>query len=267
MNSADRTFRLPGPVKDLIDIRLDLQSWPEVEEYLKNCQGIILPIGSTEQHGPTGAIGTDAFTAQAVALEVGRKTGVFVAPIQPFGMAEHHLGFPGTMSLKPSTLILLLNDLFLSLLRNGFQRIYLINGHGGNIATIKAAFMQAYNSASSENIPNAKDFRFKLNNWFMAQEVSKFARENYGNKEGQHATPSEISMTLHIWPSLKNKQRPLKKPSPSGPIYGSEDFRIRYPDGRIGSDPYLANEYHGEKLLELASEALANDLTDFLISP
>ena len=89
---------LPGAVSSVDSIRLALRSWPEVDDYLNHCKGVILPLGSTEQHGPTGAIGTDALTAEAVALEVGRRTGVLVTPTQAFGMAEHHLGFAGTMS-------------------------------------------------------------------------------------------------------------------------------------------------------------------------
>ena len=96
-------------------MRLDLFTWPEVDEYLRHCKGIILPIGSTEQHGPTGAIGTDALTAQAVAHEVSKRTGVLVTPTQPYGMAEHHLGFAGTMSLRPETLLELVHDLLISL--------------------------------------------------------------------------------------------------------------------------------------------------------
>ena len=127
-------------------IRLQLRSWPEVEEYLSRCKGVIVPLGSTEQHGPTGAIGTDALTAEAVALEVGRRSGVLVTPAQAFGMAEHHLGFAGTVSLQPSTLLAVLHDVVLSLAGHGFERIFVINGHGGNIATTKAAFAQAYPS-------------------------------------------------------------------------------------------------------------------------
>ncbi len=255
---------IPGPVENSNAIRLELLSWPEVERYLTNCKGVVLPIGSTEQHGPTGAIGTDAMTAEAVALEVGRRTGVLVTPTQPFGMAEHHLGFPGTMSLKPSTLLEVLNDLFLSLISNGFERIFVVNGHGGNIATTKAAFAQVHSNARMRKISCASEVRFKLANWFMAPSVSLKAKELYGEREGQHATPSEIALTMHLEPDLILKQRPLNDPVPAGAINGSEDFRLRYPDGRMGSDPYLAKADHGAVLLDKAASYLCNDLSQFL---
>jgi creatinine amidohydrolase len=122
---------LPGPAANTEAIRLALQSWPDVEAYLKGCKGIIIPLGSTEQHGPTGAIGTDALTAEAVALELGRRSGVLVTPAQAYGMAEHHLGFAGTMSLQPATLMAVMHDLVLSLATHGFERIFVVNGHGG----------------------------------------------------------------------------------------------------------------------------------------
>ncbi len=258
--------KFPGPVNCASAIRLSFQSWPEVEDYLKSCKAIILPIGSTEQHGPTGAIGTDALTAEAVALEVGRQTGVLVAPTQVFGMAEHHLAFPGTMSLQPSTLLLVLNDLLLSLAQNGFERIFVINGHGGNIATVKAAFAQTYLNAQNRNFAVAKNLQCKLFNWFMVPEVYREAVKLYGDKEGQHATPSEISLTLHLEPSLLKKQRSLESPAPAGPIYGAEDFRKRYPDGRMGSDPYLAKAEHGKLLLSKAASALTKELSHFIES-
>lgn len=148
-STAPAPSTVPGPVASNEAIRLQLRSWPEVEEYLARCRGVIVPLGSTEQHGPTGAIGTDALTAEAVALEVGRRTGVLVTPAQAFGMAEHHLGFAGTISLQPSTLLAVLHDVVLSLARHGFERIYVINGHGGNIATARAAFAQAYGTAAA----------------------------------------------------------------------------------------------------------------------
>lgn len=256
--------KIPGPVNSIDSIRLDLRSWVEVEDYLKSCNGIILPIGSTEQHGPTGAIGTDSLTAEAVAREVGRLTGVLVAPTQSYGMAEHHLSFPGTMSLNPETLLNLIHDLVLSLVQNGFERIYLINGHGGNNATVKAAFHKIYSSAFIRNIKFSSKIRCRIANWFHAPDVFKQSHKLYGDKEGQHATPSEIAITLHLEPSLLEKHKPLPDPAPPGPIYNKEDFRLRHPDGRMGSHPFLANPNHGKILLDQAAQALVTDLTNFL---
>jgi creatinine amidohydrolase len=262
--SAAAVSPLPGPADSVEAIRLQLRSWPEVEAYLKGCKGVIVPLGSTEQHGPTGAIGTDALTAEAVALEVGRRTGVLVTPAQAFGMAEHHLGFAGTISLQPSTLLAVIHDVVLSLARHGFERIFVINGHGGNIATTRAAFAEAYASAASRGLAGAPRLRCQLANWFMAGPVLREARERYGKREGHHATPSEIALTLHLEPSLVAKQRPLPEPAPAGPIHGPEDFRRRHPDGRMGSDPYLASAADGSRFLELAAEALSLDLEAFL---
>ena len=252
------------PTSSQEEIRLQLRSWPEVEHYLQSCRGVIVPLGSTEQHGPTGAIGTDALTAEAVALEVGRRTGVLVTPAQAFGMAEHHLGFAGTVSLQPSTLLAVLHDVVLSLARHGFERIYVINGHGGNIATTRAAFAQAYGTAASRGLPGADRLRCRLANWFTASSVTQEARSLYGEREGHHATPSEIALTLHLEPSLASKQRPLPEAAPAGPIHGPDDFRRRHPDGRMGSDPFLAQPAHGARFLELAAAALAEDLRQFL---
>ena len=245
-------------------IRLQLRTWPEVESHLQRCRGVIVPLGSTEQHGPTGAIGTDALTAEAVALELGRRSGVLVTPAQNFGMAEHHLGFAGTVSLQPATLMAVLHDVVLSLARHGFERIYVVNGHGGNIATCRAAFSQAYASAATRQLAGAERLRCRLANWFTAAPVMQLARELYGDREGHHATPSEIALTLHLEPSLEAAQRPLPEPAPAGPIHGPEDFRRRHPDGRMGSDPFLARREHGERFLDTAASALLEDLREFL---
>ncbi|MGC5195920.1 creatininase family protein [Aphanothece microscopica] len=264
MTQPEALTTLPRPASTTEAIRLQLRSWPEVETYLQDCKGVIVPLGSTEQHGPTGAIGTDALTAEAVALEVGRRCGVLVTPAQAFGMAEHHLGFAGTVSLQPSTLLAVLHDVVLSLARHGFERIFVINGHGGNIATAKAAFAQAHASAAARGLPQAERLRCRLANWFMAPPVMQKARELYGEREGHHATPSEIALTLHLEPSLVAKQRPLPTPAPAGPIHGPEDFRRRHPDGRMGSDPYLASATDGALFLDLAATALSSDLERFL---
>ncbi|MGB7417463.1 MAG: creatininase family protein, partial [Thermosynechococcaceae cyanobacterium] len=81
-------------------MQLHLCTWQEVEHYLETSAGIILPIGSTEQHGPTGLIGTDAICAEVIAKGVGESTGALVGPTINVGMALHHTAFPGSMSLR-----------------------------------------------------------------------------------------------------------------------------------------------------------------------
>jgi len=83
---------------------LHLSTWQEVEAYLQRSHSVIIPIGSTEQHGPTGLIGTDFICAEAIARAVGENADALVTSTLTLGMAEHHTGFAGTISLKPSTL-------------------------------------------------------------------------------------------------------------------------------------------------------------------
>lgn len=243
---------------------LQLSTWLEVEQYLQQSQGIILPIGSTEQHGPTGLIGTDAICAEAVARGVGEATQALVAPTINVGMALHHTAFPGSISLRPSTLILVIRDYLVSLSRAGFTKFFFINGHGGNMATLKAAFSETYAVLADLHLPNADRVQCRLANWFMCGSVYQLAKELYGNQEGSHATPSEVALTQYVYPEAI-KQAPLSADVASGhPIYGAVDFRRRYPDGRMGSNPALATPEHGQQFYERAVKELSSQYLEFL---
>ncbi len=243
---------------------LHLSTWPEVEAYLERSPGLILPIGSTEQHGPTGLIGTDAICAEAIARGVGDDSHALVAPTINVGMALHHTSFPGTISLRPSTLILVIRDYLVSLAKAGFRRFFFINGHGGNVATLKAAFAETYTVLAEMAIPEANWVQCQVSNWYMCPSVYAKAKELYGKEEGSHATPSEIAVTQFVYPDAI-KQAPLMTPVPSGyPIYSPADFRRRYPDGRMGSNPALATPEHGKVLYELAVQALSKRYVDFM---
>ncbi len=243
---------------------LHLSTWPEVEQYLTQSTGLIIPIGSTEQHGPTGLIGTDAICAEAIAKGVGEATQALVAPTINVGMALHHTGFPGTISLRPSTLLLVIKDYLTILTRTGFTKFFFINGHGGNIATLKAAFSECYAHLAELNLPNADRIQCRVANWFMAASVYKLAKELYGNQEGSHATPSEVALTQYVYPDAI-KQAPLSETVASGyPIYGAANFRDRYPDGRMGSNPALATPEHGQQLYDVAVKDLSNSYLEFV---
>jgi len=243
---------------------LHLSTWTEVEAYLEQSRGIILPIGSTEQHGPTGLIGTDAICAEVIANGVGQATGAIVAPTINVGMALHHTAFPGTISLRPSTMIQLVKDYVTCLTRAGFTKFFFINGHGGNIATLKAAFAETYAHISELSIPNAQRVQCQVGNWFMCGSVYQLAKELYGDQEGSHATPSEVAVTQYVYPEAI-KQAPLSPEVASGHrIYGAADFRQRYPDGRMGSNPALATPEHGKQFYELAVKELSNTYLEFL---
>ncbi len=243
---------------------LHLSTWPEIEAYLQNSTGIIFPIGSTEQHGPTGLIGTDAICAEAIARGVGEATGALIGPTINVGMALHHTGFPGSISLRPSTMIQVIRDYVTCLARAGFTKFFFINGHGGNIATLKAAFSETYYALAELNVANADRVQCQIGNWFMCGSVYKLAKELYGDQEGSHATPSEVALTQYVYPE-SIKQAPLSpEVSRDHAIYSAADFRRRYPDGRMGSNPALATPEHGKQFYEVAVKELSNNYLEFM---
>jgi creatinine amidohydrolase len=245
-------------------VLLHLQAWDEVEAYLKRATGIIVPIGSTEQHGPNGLIGTDAICAEAIATGVGAAADALVGPTINVGNAQHHLAFPGTITLRPSTLIAVVNDYVRSLARHGFERFYFINGHGGNIATLGAAFAEIYAEASLRPGDDGPLLRCLLKNWWQTPGVQKLTKELYGDSEGSHATPSEVSVTQHVHPEAI-KRRAMAPPAPR--IRGftdAADYRRLFPDGRIGSDPSRASPEHGAQLVAIAVRDIAEDYRNFV---
>lgn len=242
---------------------LHLSTWTDVEAYLQHSQGIIVPIGSTEQHGPTGLIGTDAICAETIARGVGEATHALVAPTINVGMALHHTAFPGSISLRPSTLILVIQDYLTCLVRTGFTKFFFINGHGGNIATLKAAYAEIYAGLADSNLPNSDRVQCQTGNWFMCSSVYRLAKELYGDQEGSHATPSEVALTQYVYPEAVNHKE-LPPAAKGHTFYGATDFRRRFPDGRMGSNPSLATAEHGKQFYDLAVKELSNTYLEFL---
>ena len=219
---------------------LHLSTWPEIEAQLKRSTAIVVPIGSNEQHGPTGLLGTDWLCPEIIAHEAQKGADLLVAPTFNIGMAQHHLGFPGTISLRPSTFIAAIGDWCRSLAVHGFTRIYFLNGHGGNVATIEAAFSEIYAEARFAQRP--RGFSLKLRNWWDLPEIAVT----------QWAYPDAIK-TASYAPQI----------APTGPIREAADFRARFPDGRMGSDPAQATPEKGGELVKLAAEGLVKEIAAF----
>lgn len=107
------------------------KNWMQIAEYLDSDDRIVLPIGSTEQHGFL-SLGTDAILAERVSLEAAEPLGIPVLPVLPFGVAPYFSQYPGSMTLRISTYFEVVRDLLDCLAGTGFQRIAVVNGHGGN---------------------------------------------------------------------------------------------------------------------------------------
>ncbi len=238
-------------------------TWREVEDRLKHSKGIMIPVGSTEQHGPNGLIGTDAICAEAIAAHAGEKLDALVAPTIPVGMAQHHMAFSGSMTVRPSTLIQLINDWVTSLSRHGFTHFYFINGHGGNSSTLTAAFDELYAGSSLSGDGSAR-LRCRYVNWWQGKRTSELRKKLYGDKEGAHATPSEVSLTQYL-DRETIKDVPMEvAAAPVGSFTDATDFREKFPDGRMGSDPSVANPEDGGKILEVCVEDVIEDYTKFV---
>ncbi len=114
-------------------MRIADMNWMQIERYLTKDDRCVLPIGSTEQHGPF-SLCVDAILAERVAIEAAAPLGVPVYPVMPFGCAPYFAAFPGSISLKVETLLAVARDVVGSLYTSGFRRVFIVCGHGGNAA-------------------------------------------------------------------------------------------------------------------------------------
>ncbi len=233
---------------------LHMSTWPEIEAFLQRSTTVVVPIGSNEQHGPTGLLGTDWMCPEIIAHEAQRTADILVAPTFNIGMAQHHLDFPGTIALRPSTFMAAIEDWVRSLAHHGFTKILFVNGHGGNVATIEAAFSEIY--ARNSYFGGRAGFACRLVNWWDLRGVGQLAREQFPVGHGSHATPSEIAVTQWAYPDEIKAANYAPQLAPTGPIREAADFRARFPDGRMGSDPGLATPEKGGALVKLAAEGL-----------
>ena len=244
---------------------LSLSTWCDIETYLERSRSILVPIGSMEQHGPTGLIGTDALCPQIIAEAAAKEDpAILVGPTFNVGCAQHHLGFPGSITLRPSTMIAAIADWSASLRRHGFERIYWLNGHGGNIATIAAAFAEVHaaRSLTGPDSPVAP-LTLRQRNWWDLRGVMAVCQRLHPSNDGSHATASEVAVTYAAYPDQQRDLTLTPRVAPSGGFTDAEDYRKRFPDGRIGSDPSQATVAGGQQIIDAAARALREDFARF----
>jgi creatinine amidohydrolase len=124
-------------------MRIHDRTWMQIEEYLQGDDRIVLPLGSTEQHGYL-SLGVDAILSERVAVEAAEPLGVPVLPSLPYGLTPYFGAYPGSPTLRVETYLAVVRELLESLHDQGFRRVLIVNGHGGNApaATVGAEFMR-----------------------------------------------------------------------------------------------------------------------------
>ena len=230
-------------------------SWEEVKEYLARDNRVVLPLGAVEEHGRHLGLGTDFIEAEAIANGAGEATSVVVAPTLNYGMSLPQMGFPGTLSLRPITLITVLDDLLRALYHHGFRRVLIVNGHGGNGAAISSAVQNV--------AQDLQGLRVKTFEWWTDEETKQIVTEVIGEQIGSHASAGETAFMLAVRPSavklerLTGRDAPIK---PSREMTTVRTFGKLYPDGIMGLDPHPAAKAAGEALLKKSIQVCMREL-------
>lgn len=214
----------------------------------------ILPVGAIEQHGPHLSVATDARIAEEFATRLADALGAraMLCPLVPYGLSEHHERFAGTLTLTPTTYLAMLHDLLASLATQGFHKVIIVNGHGGNIDALK---LVARRARSELGVMVASMMWARL-----AQDVCE--HEATGPSYG-HACELETSLAMVLAPDVVRSER-IKSPEPrpeveplSVPPAALVDVAVRFdeltPDGVYG-DPTQASDELGEHILATALE-------------
>ena len=227
---------------------------------------VLLPVASTEQHGPHLATGVDTFLAsegcRRIALKVAAKRPIVVAPTVWMGLAEHHIEFGGTFTLSLSTYHALLRDLCRSILRAGFKKILLVNGHGGKIAALAALTTDL---AKELDAPIATTTLYTL-----AHESGEYTKVLEDQKGVQHACEAETSMMQAAFADCVRADRikdafngrnlpPMRGLGINPPLAVWRSFTEMTDSGVLG-DARRASAAKGEQLLDIAAGLIADRL-------
>ena len=188
-------------------VRIRDLNWFQLEEYLRRDDRIVLPIGSTEQHAYL-SLETDNILAQRVADEAAEPLGVPVLPVLAYGLTPSFCAYPGSPTLRAATLVAVVQDLLDSLRAQGFRRILIVNGHGGNAPADAARREWGAGNADAEAL---------FHNWWIGPRVWQLVQEL--DPGASHAS----WMENFPWTRLDavelptQRKEPLPQPLPAAP--------------------------------------------------
>jgi creatinine amidohydrolase len=231
---------------------LSKMTWRDAESALARARVALVPVGSTEQHGPHMTLDTDSAIAEAFARLLGDALGgdAILCPTIRLGMSEHHLAFAGSLSLRAPTLLGLIEDVVESLAHHGLKRVLLVNGHGGNQDALRLAARQA-----------ARDTTNEVAAVMWAALAADLIVERAATTFHSHACDIETSVALAIAPHVVLSDR-IEAPSPPSSDALAEprsryDVPVRFEqwtaNGAIG-DPRRATRELGEEIVALSLE-------------
>jgi len=224
-------------------MRFEELNWFDIESYLEGEDRLMLVLGACEQHGYLSLL-TDVKIPLALADAASQQTGVLIAPPLNFGSSPYFLAYPGTLSLRSTTLLDLVEDLVRSAYGQGFRRILVLNGHGGNDGARGRLFELA------SQLP---DLRLAWYAWWQSHSVEAVAQAN-------DLKPTHASW-LEAFPFTRVADLPSgEKIPPSVPgIMGAEQARQVYGDGVFGG-PYQV----GDAIMEAVFAAALADVLQLL---
>jgi len=246
----------------MITIRMEEMNWPDIKEKIENgYTTAVLAVGSTEQHGPHLPLITDSLIGDMVGLKVAEKLrNALQAPTIRVGLSEHHLAFPGTVSLKPETLKAVINDYVDSLKTHGFKTIILLPSHGGNFATVGKVVEELQHKHPGLKIVGFTDLQAFVD--AMISYSEEFGVTAYD--AGAHAGESETSFILALAGNLVQTDR--YAPGYLGPL-GEKEVNIIFEQGMpalsengVLGDPVTATAEKGHIYIEKMADFVVREL-------
>lgn len=247
-------------------------AWPEVKHIDKD-KIVLLPLGSCEQHGPHMPLLTDTLvvTAFAEAVEKEMSSDVLLLPTQWMGMSDHHLPFPGTVTANPELYTRWLFRTLETLIKHGFRKIFLLNGHGGNQVPASQALVELYSKGHER-----RDLWVGMASyWHLGQPTIKKGATTgldgikFESQMLTHADEWEYSLGLHLFPDLCHPDQVKAVPTPFKTAYYDVDMSIHIislstpftaflPTG-AANRPHLASAAKGRALFR----GITGDLLEF----